>query len=126
MLRLKLEARGFSGKAAKVALERLKAKGFLDDRRFAMAYAASRLGRRSSKPEGPSSIAAALRERGIDRSTAAEALAELLDPAKRADALEAAAAKALKRADGDKKEARRRLRELGFNSEEISELFSGE
>jgi regulatory protein len=124
MLRAKLEARGFSRKATAIALERLAANGFLSDRRFALAYAASRLARRSSKAEGPASLAAALRERGIDRTTAAEALAELLGPEERARALASAAEKAAKRSGGDREQLRDRLRELGFKSDEISDYFA--
>jgi regulatory protein len=126
MLRAKLEARGFSRKAIDVALERLQAKNFLNDRRFASAYAASRLARRGSKAEGPASLLAALRARGVDRTTAAEAVAELLGPEDRARALSTAAARALRRSGGDKDDARRQLRELGFKSEEISEFFDSD
>ena len=126
MLRVKLETRGFSRKAIDLALDRLQARNFLNDRRFASAYAASRLARRSSKPEGPASLVAALRARGVDRTTAAEAVAELLAPEERARALSSAAEKALRRAGGDKDEARRHLRELGFKSEEISEFFDSD
>jgi regulatory protein len=123
MLRMKLEAREFSRRAVGIALERLAAEGLLDDRRFALAYAASRLAHRSSKAEGPASLVAALRERGVDRTIAAEALAEILGPEERAAALASAAAKELKRSGGDRAAARSRLRGLGFKSEEISELF---
>jgi regulatory protein len=123
MLRMKLEAREFSRRSVAIALERLAAEGFLDDRRFALAYASSRLAHRSSKAEGPASLIAALRERGVDRTIAAEALAELLGPDERAAALASAAAKELKRSGGDREAARSRLRGLGFKSEEISELF---
>jgi regulatory protein len=123
MLRVKLEARGFSSRAARIALERLQAGRFQDDRRFALAYASSRLGRHGSKPEGPASLVAALRDRGIDRSVAAEAVAELLSPEERASALAAAAEKIMARSGGDRDEARRRLRELGYKSEEIADLF---
>jgi regulatory protein len=123
MLRQKLEGREFSRPAIRIALERLSASGLLDDRRFADAYAASRLARRGSKAEGPASLVAALRERGIDGSTAAEAVAALMGPEERAAALEEAAAKALKRSGGEVDEARRRLRSLGYRPGEISELF---
>jgi regulatory protein len=123
ILRIKLEAREFSKRAVGIALERLAARGFLDDRRFAVAYASSRLAHRSSKAEGPMSLIAALRERGVDRSLAAEAVAEILGPDERAGALAIAAAKELKRSRGDREAARGRLRGLGFKSEEISEHF---
>ena len=123
MLRMKLEAREFSKKAVGLALDRLTAENLVDDRRFAAAYAASRLSRRGSKAEGPASLIAGLRERGINRTTAAEAVAELLGPDERARALASAAAKELRRSLGDKDMARRRLRALGFKSEEITEHF---
>jgi regulatory protein len=126
MLRAKLEARGFSRKAINITLDRLHARNFLNDRRFAEAYAASRLARRSSKAEGPASLIAALRARGVDRTTAAEAVAELLGPEERARALGTAAERALRRSSGDKDEARRCLRELGFKSEEISDFFDSD
>jgi SOS response regulatory protein OraA/RecX len=119
MLAAKLERRGFS-KAATLALERLASAGLLDDRRFARAYASSRLSRRA---EGPSSLAAALRARGIDSETVASALAELLGPEGRAAALRKTAAKEMKRSAGDRGEARRRLRALGFSATEIGDYF---
>jgi regulatory protein len=123
MLRCKLEQRGFSGRAVAIALDSLSASGILNDRRFARAYTASRLGQRRSKAEGPSSLVAALRERGLDRSLAAEVVAELLDPEERAEVLSRAAAKELERSGGDRDETRRRLRALGFKSEEITDYF---
>jgi SOS response regulatory protein OraA/RecX len=123
MLRGKLEIRGFSHRAVGIALERLSVSRFLDDRRFASAYAASRLARGGSKAEGPASLIAALRERGIDRTIAAEVIAELLGPEERSQALAKATAKALKRSGGDRDAARIRLRELGYKSEEIREYF---
>jgi regulatory protein len=123
MLRMKLEAREFSRRAVGIAVDRLIAEGFLDDRRFADAYAASRLAHRSSKAEGPASLVAALRNRGVDRTVAAESVAALLGPGEREAALATASTKELKRSGGDKDAARRRLRELGFRSEEITEQF---
>ena len=123
MLRIKLEARGFSRRAVGIAMERLGARGLLDDRRFALAYAASRLAHRSSKAEGPMSLVAALLGRGVDRAVAAEAVAEILGPEERAAALASAAAKERKRSNGDRDAARSRLRGLGYKSEEISEFF---
>jgi regulatory protein len=120
MLAAKLERRGFSKRAATLALERLASAGLLDDRRFARAYASSRLSRRA---EGPSSLAAALRARGIDSETVASALAELLGPEGRAAALRKTAAKEMKRSAGDRGEARRRLRALGFSATEIGDYF---
>jgi SOS response regulatory protein OraA/RecX len=127
LLRCKLEQRGYSSRASSIALERLSASLLLDDKRFARAYAASRLAHRGSRAEGPASILRSLREKGIDRSTAIQTITELLgseaEPEAREQALAAAAAKVLKRSGGDRDEARRFLRELGYKSEEISLYF---
>jgi SOS response regulatory protein OraA/RecX len=123
MLRVKLEAREFSRRAVALALDRLISAGYLDDRRFASAYAASRLAHRGSKAEGPTSITAALRDRGIDRAIAADAVAELFGPKARADELAKAAERILKKYGADRDDAKRRLRELGYKSEEINEYF---
>ncbi len=131
MLKSKLEARGFSRRAVALALERLEAEGLLDDRRFAAAYAVSRLGRGGSKPEGPASLAAALAERGVERPVAAEAIAAVLGPAERAAALAEAARRLSGRLGGPGKEGRGALRaalrsglrELGFKSDEIDRYF---
>jgi regulatory protein len=120
MLGLKLEARGFSKKAVRSALDRLRSEGTLSDSRFAEAYAASRLSRR---PEGPASILAALRERGIDVDEAKTAIAAVLGPEERASALARAAEKEAERAGANRDSVRRRLRALGFASGEISEYF---
>jgi regulatory protein len=130
MVRAKLEQRGFSQKAIRLASERLIVSGLLDDRRFARAYLSSRLSRRGSKAEGPASLERSLRERGIDRIMASETIAELIgletEPEARAQALASAAAKELKRAQGDRPEARRRLRELGYKTGELDNFFDSQ
>lgn len=117
LLRGKLEARGFSKSSVSLALERLSTQHWLDDRRFARAYAASRLARR---PEGPASLTAALRARGIDADTAKSALAEVFDPESRKEALARAYVRESKKAKNDEDETRSRLRALGFTSSEIT------
>ena len=123
MLKTKLEQRGFEGHAIELALSRLRSSRLLDDARFASAFIRSRLARSGSKPEGPTTLAAALREKGLDRETAATALSEALGPEERAEALRAAVEKLSKRGRLDKDELKRRLRMLGYRSDEISELF---
>ena len=143
MLRIKLEQRGFPGRAVGLALERLEAEGSLDDRRFARAYASSRLERRV---EGPASLEAALRARGIAADTAKEAIRAVLDPEARKTALAKAYQHELKRrrrvgardgADGGggeegsriestSLEIRSALRELGYSASEITEFFEND
>ena len=108
-------------RAARIALARLCAEGILSDSRFAESYAASRLSRRA---EGPASLVAALRGRGVDGDTAKGAVAAVLGPSERAAALAKAAGKELRRSRGDKDALKRRLRALGFKSEEIDEELS--
>jgi regulatory protein len=120
MLGAKLETRGLSKKAVRVALDRLSSDGVLSDRRYAEAYAASRLSRRA---EGPASLLSSLRGRGIDGETAKAAIAAVLGPAERLPALAKAAEKEMRRSGGDREAARRRLRRLGFKSDEISAYF---
>ncbi|HET7839517.1 MAG TPA: RecX family transcriptional regulator [Rectinemataceae bacterium] len=124
MLRAKLETRGLSPRAVKIALGRLSASGILDDARFAAAYAAARLARRA---EGPASLAAALRAKGLDGETVKAAVTaafgQVAAPEERRLALEKAAARELKRSKGDEGLARSRLRALGYKSAEIAELF---
>ena len=120
MLRLKLAARGFSDKAVRLVLDKLGSEGLVSDSRFAEAYAASRLARRA---DGPASLIAALRERGVGRDAAKAAVAAVLGPEERARALARAADREIKRAGSDRDTARRRLRALGFDFGEISEYF---
>ena len=121
MLSTKLESRGFSKKAVLIALERLAAEGILSDSRFAEAYAAARLSRRA---EGPASLVVALRARGVNGDAAKAAVAAVLGPGERAAALAKAAAKELRRSGRDKRNLERRLRALGFKSDEIAEALS--
>jgi regulatory protein len=122
MLRAKLAARGFGEAAIRIAVRRLEEGGLADDRRFARAYAASRLSRRGGR-EGPASLAAALRGRGIDAEAAASAVASVLGPEQRREALARAAAVAIKKSGSDRVEARAMLKSLGFGGSEISEYF---
>jgi len=122
MLKIKLTGRGFSETAVCLALGRLKTAGYLDDERFARTYAASRLSRRRGG-EGPATLEAALRRRGVDSAVAEAAIAAVLGPDERWDALVQAASEALRRSGGNKAVARARLRLLGFKGGEISECF---
>jgi regulatory protein len=127
MLALKLQAKGYPARAVKIAIGRLSETGILDDERFAAAYVASRLSR---KAEGPTSLASALRAKGVDgeivKSAIAAAIGSAAAPDERRAALEKAAARELKRSKGDEKLARSKLRGLGFKSGEIAEFFGDE
>jgi regulatory protein len=121
MLRAKLELRGFSERAVRAAIDRLATQGFLDDRRFASAYAASRLSRRV---EGPRSLAAALRSRGLDAQTVKEAVAAAFGPEERSAMLLKAIVRERKRCGGDEERFQERLRDLGYRGDEVREALS--
>lgn len=121
LLEAKLEQRGIKPRAARLALDRLEAEGLLSDRRFAEAWLRTR-----DASAGPTRLLAGLRARGIEARLASEALAAVLGPEERRLALEKAMERELRRAKGDRDEARLRLRGLGFRSEEIRELLEGE
>lgn len=73
-LSAKLAQRGFSRKAAAVALETLTGQGIVDDRRYAALWARHRAER---KGEGPATVAAELRSRGFRSEVVKAALAEI-------------------------------------------------
>jgi regulatory protein len=123
MITQKLEVRGLSKKAARMAVDRLIGEGLISDLRFAEAYAISRLSRRA---EGPASLQSSLRGKGVDGETAKAAIAAVLGPQERSSAIAKAAEKELRRSGGDRDAAKRRLRALGFKSGEISQYFDPE
>ncbi|MDA8425190.1 MAG: RecX family transcriptional regulator [Treponema sp.] len=118
MLRSKLMARGFDARSIRSALSRLGSLGLLDDRRFATAYASSRLARRS---EGPASLRAALQAHGIDGELAREVVGSLFSGEARAELLARAFGRELRRSGGDAAAARDRLRRLGYSAGEVAD-----
>jgi regulatory protein len=123
MLAIKLEQRGFSRKAASLALGRLREAGLVNDRRYAEAYILSRLSRR---PEGASRLLAAIRSRGIDDETARAALAAVFGTEERRSALARAAEREIRRAGSrglEDSELGPRMRALGFGGEDIRLYF---
>jgi len=117
MLRSKLEARGFGARSIRAALSRLESQGLLDDRRFAKAYASSRIARRA---EGPVSLRSALQARGIDGALAKEVVGSLFSGEERAELLARAFQRELRRSGGDPDAARARLRRLGYSAGEVA------
>jgi regulatory protein len=71
-----LEGRGIGPDTARAVIEELEEGGYLDDARYARRFAEDR---RSLDRWGSERIERALRERGIERSDVANALAELAD-----------------------------------------------
>jgi SOS response regulatory protein OraA/RecX len=70
----KLEARGFGPEAVKAAVDRMAELGYLDDRAFALDWARARI---AGRAEGWKAVYRGLLRRGVPRSTAGEAAAEV-------------------------------------------------
>ena len=110
-----LLGRGVEPEVAAEALERLAAIGELDDRRFALSFAADK---RELRGWGPERIRGALAERGVDAALAEEAAGEE-DPgaqAERAASLLAARGEPLED-DGSRGRALAYLARRGFDYE---------
>jgi regulatory protein len=75
----KLERRGHDQASVSAAVSRLVSLGLINDERYAGLWIRSRLVRRGGKVPTPRRLSAALRNRGIDSSTAAKALETILD-----------------------------------------------
>lgn len=86
----KLQKRNFGAGPIEDALGRLESHGYIDDVRFSREFVLARLRRH---PEGRPALAARLSGRGVDRGTAEQVLAEVLDEETTAQALYEAADK---------------------------------
>lgn len=70
-LKAKLLAAGYSNECAKAVVALMEARGFVDDTRYAVAWASERARRGGA---GPAAVAAALRARGVGEGAIREAL----------------------------------------------------
>ena len=100
--------KGFTREASAHALDRLEASGYLDDRRFAEAWARSRL---RSRPEGRSRLVGALMTKGVAGEIARIAVEAVLSESGDPDDVERAA---LERA------RLKLLRRSGMNNEKLT------
>ena len=91
-LRRKLRAKKFAEDEISATLERLREEKWLDDERYAGAYARTR----AQKRVGRLRILRELAEAGVDGEAARQAVAESTDPERERDAARAAAAKRLR------------------------------
>ena len=122
LLRAKLIDRGYPDRAVALALDRLESEGFLSDRRYALVWLRSRIGKalrgRGGRAEGPSTLLGSLRARSLSEEDAKAALAAVLDTETRRSLLAAAAG----RLGIEGESAFHELRGLGFTGEEIREF----
>jgi regulatory protein len=127
LLSLKLEKKGASGAAIRLALDRLEGEGLLSDRRFAEAWLRVQVGKSG---QSPARLALALRSRGIEEEVAKAALAEVFGPEEREAALGRAIKKEEKRLRAKglsprqlRSELQSRLRAQGFKPAELRSYF---
>ena len=71
-----LAARGFAGADSQAALDRLQEEGYLNDRRFATAWARGRL---QTKPMGPYRLNKELEAKGVEEQLAREILEDIYE-----------------------------------------------
>lgn len=122
LLGAKLEKKGLSPRAVRLALDHLEAEGLLSDRRYAEAWLRSRLGQ-GGGGLSPLKLLSGLRSRGIAEDIAKAAIRAVFGPEERKAALEKAIARETRRGEPDRVELRSRLRRLGFSAEEIRVYF---
>ncbi|CBE68388.1 protein of unknown function [Candidatus Methylomirabilis oxygeniifera] len=68
--------RGFTGAEVRIALDRLKEEGYLNDRRFASAWAKGRLW---TKPMGPYRLSRELEVKGVETQLVREVLEDVYE-----------------------------------------------
>lgn len=107
-LRRRLAREGFPAEVAEACLTGLRERGYLDDAAFASAWVRDRL---RFRPRGRRGLLAELRQRGVDATTAGQAIDEVLhgDGDTEADLARAVAAKWRPRPAEEPLRARRRL-----------------
>lgn len=122
-----LVAKGFAHADAQVALDRLQEEGYLNDRRFATAWARSRL---QTKPMGPYRLGKELETKGVEEQLVGEVLGDLYEEGEEPVARRAMAGKlsALRRLPASARTIRvgRFLHRRGFSSELIWRLLHEE
>ena len=122
-----LAVRGFARADSQVALDRLQEQGYLDDRRFATAWARSRL---QTKPIGPYRLGKELEAKGVEEQLVREVLGDIYEEGEEPVARRAMAGKlsALRRLPASARTLRvgRFLHRRGFSSELIWRLLDEE
>ena len=113
---LKLRKKGYDNETARAAVELCRERGYVDDRRFAEMWLASRL---KKHPEGRSSLAAGLARKGVPRNIAAEVLESVLTDESQDDALARSLAKYIRTRSADPKKIVNHLLRRGFRYADI-------
>ncbi len=119
LLSRKLLQREFPEGVIRDALDRLEERGYLDDRRFAEQWVASRVRRR---PEGETALIAGLQARGVDGGRAREVVEAFKRefPEELERAIERAGARILRRPGVGEAELREKLQRRGFRPSDVT------
>jgi regulatory protein len=118
-LALKLERRGHSPAAAREVVARFAGLGLVNDGRYGERWLRSRLARSGGKAPTPRFLLASLQKQGLDKRTAAAAVAKTLDSAAEAALLSRFLKKNGLRAEGGGSFLRNRLKHEGFSPDLI-------
>ncbi len=119
---LKLRKKDYDNDTARAAVELLKERGYVDDRRFAQMWVASRL---KKHPEGRSSLAAGLARKGVAREIASEVLEQQVPDELENDALARSLAKYIRTRSADPKKVLNHLLRRGFRYADIKRHMAG-
>jgi regulatory protein len=124
---LKLRKKDYDKETAVAAVDMLKARGYVDDRRFTGLWIESRL---KKHPEGRSRLLAGLARKGISRDIAESVLGEIFSEEQQEEALERCMEKYLRARPADSGKLIRHLLSRGFGYGEIkrrmAEMESGD
>lgn len=124
---LKLRKKDYDKETAAAAVEMLKARGYVDDRRFAGLWIESRL---KKHPEGRSSLLAGLARKGVSRDTAESVLGEVFTEEQEEESLDKCLEKYLRTRPADPGKLIKHLLRRGFRYGDIkrhtAEMESGD
>lgn len=122
-LALKLQRKGHAATVVRAVLSALEAEGLLSERRYAEAYARSRM----ERGYGPLRITQELRDRGVDGAAAESALAALDSHwSEQIERLERRRFGHTPRAREDEALRMRFLRQRGFSTDQVRRHWRGE
>lgn len=122
LLQQKLRQRDFGEQAIERALADLTEAGYLDDRRFAESWTRSRL---RSHPEGRMLLVAHLRERGVSRETAEQAVDAVLREDERSlvEAAQMVVERLTRRRSLDASTVKQKLYQRGFSRAVVTQVI---
>ena len=119
---LKLMKKGYDRQTASAAVDMLRERGYVDDRRFAGLWIESRF---KKHPEGRGSLLAGLAKKGVPREVAAEAVENFLSDEQLDDALSRCMEKYIRTHSTDPRKVVNHLLRRGFRYGDIKRHMAG-